>query len=124
MRPGLVKKSTFILTLCTLTLCAWMQVGFAQEAPTMKVLLDEKEASALKSPIKFSGLTLGWVNARLIEQRQKPLFCTPPNFLNWSDDFFPLLQNWVSKNKWIQDERVTSYPRHLIDALVDRFPCK
>jgi hypothetical protein len=90
----------------------------------MAVLLDEKESSALKSPIKFAGLTLGWVNARLVEEKKRPLYCTPPSFENWSDDFFPLLQAWVRQNKWVQSERVTTYPRHLIDALAAKYPCK
>lgn len=96
----------------------------SQDSPTMALLLDDKEAENLKSPIKFSGLTLGYVNARLVVENRQPLYCTPPDFPNWSDDFFPLLQDWVRNKPYIQADKISSYPRHLIDALVDKYPCK
>lgn len=112
------------LIAAAIALLAQSAPGKSQEGPKMSILLDEKEASSLRSPVKFSGLTLGWANARLIEGKAQPLYCTPPSFANWSDDFFPLLQDWVKQNKRVQEDKISSYPRHLIDALAAKYPCR
>lgn len=113
--------------LCLFLLVHLPAQSFAAEEPppTIRELIkDATDNSVVKRFIYVSGISLRWANARLQEEGKPLLYCEPPGNIPKPDEYFTLLEQRVKDWDYVASDRATAFPRHLLDALVERYPCK
>lgn len=112
---GLKHVSAGVLILSSLTT--------VHAEPSLKEAFADPRKPDIRLAINVSGLTLGWVNARLTEEGKPRLFCMPPGKAMTIDEYMGLMTDWIEKHDYIAGDGVHSFPRHLIDALAATYPC-
>ncbi|PLP58218.1 hypothetical protein CYK37_14975 [Mesorhizobium loti] len=95
----------------------------AETLPTMKDMIADAQASNVRSAVNASSHTLNWVNVRLKEEGKPQLFCRPASTGLSVDEQIAILTKWVEARPKVQAEEVPTFPKHLLDAMVAKFPC-
>lgn len=97
--------------------------AMAEDEPTMKTMMAEIKSPDVRMVVNASSHTLDWVNARLTVEGKPRLYCRPPSTPLSVDEQITILSKWVEERPYIQTDGIHAFPRHLLDAMVAKFPC-